>query len=154
MEQARSTIVSRLNPAVPRHFLFAIAGALWTLAGVLLCIRATIWLDVFPFRTELALESLSIVFAVLGYTLVFTKVVKKNIDRIDRLPKRACIFAFTAWRGYLMIALMVTIGITLRNTSLPKYYLSIPYAAIGAVLLIGSVRFYRQFLAGVGERKA
>jgi hypothetical protein len=48
-----------------------------------------------------------------------------------------------------MIALMMTIGITLRSASIPKYYLSIPYTAMGGILLIGSLKFYRRFLAAL-----
>jgi hypothetical protein len=87
--------------------------------------------------------------AVAGYFFFFIKVVQKNIDRISRLPERACLFAFTAWHGYIMIALMMTVGIMLRNASIPKYYLSIPYTAMGGILLIGSLRFYRRFLTAL-----
>ena len=151
MNQAPVSLISKLNPAVPRHFLFAIAGVLWTIAGVLLCVRGEIWLESFPIGTEFALETLSIVLAVAGYFFFFIRVVQKNIDRIGRLPQRACLFAFTAWHGYIMIALMITVGITLRNASIPKYYLSIPYTAMGGILLIGSFRFYRKFLTALVE---
>jgi hypothetical protein len=147
MNQVRASFITRLNPAVPRHYLFAIAGVLWMAAGVLLCVRAEQWLEAFPAGTELALEIISIALAAAGYLFFFFKVVQRNIDRIGRLPDRACLFAFTAWHGYIMIALMMTIGITLRNTSIPKYYLSIPYTAMGGILLIGSLRFYQAFLA-------
>jgi hypothetical protein len=140
-------MMSRLNPAVPRHYLLAVSGSLWTLAGALLCIRATIWLNAFSLPAEIILQALCIGIAVAVYSLMFVKVVQKNIQRIGRLPERACFFAFTSWQGYFMIALMMTIGITLRNSSLPKYYLSIPYDAMGVVLLIGSVRFFRHFMA-------
>ena len=119
---------------------------LWTLAGVLLCTRATIWLNAFPLAAEVALEAVSIGIAVATYSFMFFKVVQKNIDRIGRLPERACLFAFTSWQGYLMIGLMMTIGITLRNSSLPKYYLSIPYDTMGVILLIGSLKFFQKFL--------
>ena len=145
--ETKVTIASRLNPAIPRRYLFVLGGILWTSAGALLCVRAAIWLDVFPFQTELALESISLVLAALGYSFLFSRLVQKNIDRIHGLPERACMFAFTAWRGYIMIALMITIGITLRSTSIPKYYIAIPYTAMGSMLLIGSIRFYRVFLA-------
>ncbi len=150
MTESYSSFTERLNPAVPRHYLFAIAGVLWTAAGAVLCVRGELWLEVFPFRAELTLESISIGLAIAGYIFLFKKVVQKNIERISRLPERACLFAFTAWHGYLMIALMMTIGIMLRNTSIPKYYLSIPYTAMGGILLIGSLRFYRRFLNALG----
>jgi hypothetical protein len=146
MTQTRPSIISRLHPAVPRRYLFVLAGALWMAAGALLCVRAAIWLDTFPFSAELALEALSIASAAGAYSLLFSRIVQKNIDRITRLPDPVCIFAFTAWRGYIMIALMMAIGITLRGTPIPKYYLSVPYTMMGAILLIGSVSFYRRFV--------
>lgn len=143
------SLASKLNPAVPRHYLFAVAGVLWTIAGALLCVRGEIWLEVFPIGTEFALEALSIALAIAGYFFFFVKVVQKNIDRISRLPDRACFFAFTAWHGYIMIAVMMMIGISLRNASIPKYFLSIPYIAMGGILLIGSLRFYRRFFTAL-----
>ncbi|MCX6132723.1 MAG: hypothetical protein NTU47_02820 [Ignavibacteriales bacterium] len=147
MKQLNASLITKLNPAVPRHYLFAIAGVLWTIAGVVLCVRGEIWLEALPLGTEFALESIGIGLAIAGYLFVFMKVVQKNLDRINKLPERACLFAFTAWHGYMMIALMMTIGIMLRDAAIPKYYLSIPYTAMGGILLIGSLRFYRRFLA-------
>jgi len=151
--QTKVPMILRFKPAVPRHYVFALAGILWTLAGALLCIRAAIWLEAFPFATGFALEAVSVILAMAVYFLMFSSLVDKNIERIHRLPERACVFAFTAWRGYLMIVLMMTIGITLRNTSIPKYFLSIPYTAMGGTLLIGSLGFYRQFLAVVKGKR-
>jgi hypothetical protein len=149
-----SSLLSRLDPAVPRYYLFGLAGAFWTFAGVLLCARAIIWLDVFPLGAELALEAASVAIAVIGYLFLFVKVVQKNIDRIGELPEHACIFAFSAWQGYVMIALMITVGVTLRNSSMPKYLLAVPYTAMGAVLLIGSARLFRQFVSAINHRKS
>jgi hypothetical protein len=147
----RTMTSSRFKPAVPRHYLFAIAAVLWTIAGVILCVRGETWLKDFSRGTEIALEAVSIALAVPGYLVLFTKIVQKNINRIGGLPERPCLFAFTAWHGYLMIALMVTIGITLRNTAIPKYYLSVPYSTMGVILLMGSFRFARTFLVSAGR---
>ena len=146
MSQNPPSVLSRLNPAVPRHYLFVLAGGLWTIAGIILCLRAEVWLEVFPLGTEIELEALGAILAVLGYLFLFIHIVRKNIDRITELPERVCLFAFTAWRGYLLIALMIGLGLLLRSTSIPKYYLSLPYTAMGIILIIGSIRFYRQFL--------
>lgn len=146
MNQSSHPLLTRLNPAVPRRLLFALAGGLWTVAGTVLCLRGEDWMEALPLETELGLEVLSAFFAVLAYLLFFVHVVRKNIDRIAGLPDRACLFAFTAWRGYLLIALMVSLGIWLRNSVVPKYYLSIPYSVMGMILLLGSAQFFRQFL--------
>jgi hypothetical protein len=112
----------------------------------MLCLRAEAWLEVFPLGAEIGLEAFCVALAAVSYLLLFMHIVQKNIDRIAGLPERACLFAFTAWRGYGLITLMILLGITLRNTTFPKYLLAIPYTVMGIILIIGSVRFYRQFL--------
>jgi len=142
-----------LYPAVPRHWLFAIAGVMWTAVGVLLCLRAVVWLAPFTLGTDLLVELASGVLAAIGYIYGFSKVAQKNISRISGLPDSACAFAFAAWEGYVMIGLMATIGIALRSSPIPKYYLSVPYTAMGGMLLIGGVRLFRRFLViAVQER--
>ena len=154
MAETKRSLISMLNPAVPRYYLFGFAGAFWTFAGLLLCGRAIVWLTVFPLSIELGLEAASIAIAVVGYLYLFVNVVQKNIDRIGQLPENACVFAFSAWRGYVMIGFMMTIGITLRNTSMPKYLLAVPYTAMGGILLIGSARFFHQFATSMAHRKS
>jgi hypothetical protein len=154
MAETKSSLISKLNPAIPRYYLFGLAGAFWTFAGLLLCARAIVWLNVFPLSVELALAAASMAIAIVGYLYLFVRVVQKNIDRIGQLPENACVFAFSAWRGYVMIGLMMTIGITLRNTSMPKYLLAVPYTAMGGILLIGSARFFRQFATSMAHRKS
>jgi len=148
-----SVMIQRFNPAVPRHFLYAIAGLLWTLAGGLLCFRGAVWLGGFQILAIASCEALALAVAAAGYVFLFAGIVRKNIARIGRLPDRACVFAFTAPRGYLMIGLMMTAGITLRSSSIPLYYLSLPYTAMGVILLAGSVVFYSEFLSALAPAR-
>lgn len=145
-------MMRKFIPTVRRHYLFALAGMLWTIAGGILCVRGTIWLQMLPPIGEIIVGLLSFVIAAVGYLYGFSNVVQKNIDRIHQMPERAAIFAFTSARGYILIAMMIAIGITLRNSTIPKYYLTLPYDVMGGVLLIGSIRFYRQFFI-VASRK-
>ncbi len=143
-------LLQSCKPAVSRHVLFAVAGVLWMIAGGLLCFRGAVWLGAFRLPVAIATETGAVVLAGLFYVSMFSRLVQRNIDRIALLPERACVFAFTAARGYVMIGLMMTAGILLRNSSLPREYLSLPYTAMGGTLLAGSVRFYRQFLHQAG----
>ncbi len=129
-----------------RRYLFALAGLFWTIAGGILCFRGFIWLQSLESSIGGIMGVGSIILAAVVYIFGFSKIVRKNIERIHRLPDRASIFAFTPLRGYMMILLMMTIGFTLRNSSLPKYYLIVPYLGMGGVLLIGSIKFYLQFI--------
>ncbi len=135
----------RYNPRVPRRWLFLLAGLIWTGVGTLLCLRALGWYTLFPPSLEYPMEGTGVVLAVAGYTFGFSKISHRNITRIHGLPERVCLFAFTAWRGYIMIALMVTLGLLLRNSSIPKQYLALPYLTMGGTLLLGSIPFYRTF---------
>ncbi|HCA78556.1 MAG TPA: hypothetical protein DEP53_02365 [Bacteroidetes bacterium] len=144
--QTLQSLLSRMNPAVPRRYLFVLAGGLWTIAGTVLCLRAEVWLEVLPMGTEIELEVLGAILAVPAYLFLFMHIVRRSIDRITDLPERVCLFAFTAWRGYLLIALMIGLGLALRSTSIPGYWFSLPYTAMGIVLIVGSLQFYRQFL--------
>ncbi len=141
----QAEMLTKFNPAVPRHWLFVNAAIVWTAVGLLLCGRAVLWLDAFSLTTDVIVEAIGITLAAVAYTYGISKIVDRNIDRIGQLPERACLFAFTPWRGYFMIALMVTLGIMLRTSSIPKYFLSVPYTAMGGALMIGSFRLYRQF---------
>jgi len=153
MNQSKLSMIAKLRPAVPRYYLFGLAGLFWTFAGVVLCGRAVVWLDVFPLEIEVAVETFSVAIAIVGYIMLFVPVVQKNIDRIDRLPAHACVFAFTAWRGYVVIGVMMTIGIMLRTTSIPRQWLAIVYTVMGVILLIGSIKLFRQFFASFALRK-
>jgi hypothetical protein len=143
---------NKLYPAVPRHWLFAIAGIIWVAVGFLLCARAIVWLDTFSPGAELLWESIGGIAALAIYHYELSNLVGKNIDRIATLPESACVFAFAAWRSYIMIGLMVLLGITLRNSPIPKFYLAIPYTAMGGALMVGSVRLFRHFIAVVEEK--
>ncbi len=148
------TLLTKLNPAVPRHFLYALAGFLWAVAGTLLCFRGIVWIEGLRFPAALGIELAGIALAVAGYLYMFSRLVERNIARIGGLPEHACVFAFTAWRGYLIIAMMMTAGITLRNSSFPRLYLALPYTAMGGMLLTGSVAFSRRFLYEFQSRRA
>jgi hypothetical protein len=47
------------------------------------------------------------------------------------------------WKSYLIVAVMVTMGIMLRHSSIPKQYLSIMYIGIGTALILSSIRYFR-----------
>ena len=133
---------NRIKPAVSKYLLIALAGLMWSTVGVLLCRMAYCWLKVdwliaFPFGLFGIILSLAV------YRFGFSGIAQKNIDRICLLPERGCIFAFQAWKSYLIIACMITLGIILRHSPIPKHYLAIIYTTIGGALLLSSLHYYR-----------
>ena len=142
-----------MTPTVQRHYLFAFAGIFWTIAGGILVTRGAFWIASLSVDAMMLIYTVSLAITVVGYLKGFSKIAEKNIERIKLLPERANIFAFTPLRGYIMIALMMTIGITLRNSSFPKQFLTVPYESMGGVLLMGSYRFYREFFGSVLKQR-
>lgn len=137
--------LARLNPAVPRHWLLILAGVMWTCVGGLLSSLAVSWWAEMFSITSILLGILGIGISIFANRFQFSSLARKNIDRILSLNKKACAFSFQAWNGYLIIAVMMTVGILLRNSSIPKPYLAVVYAAIGGALLQASYNYYQRF---------
>jgi len=82
---------------------------------------------------------LGIVISVFG----FSKLANKNIARINQYSGKICIWAFQKWTSYLLIAFMMTLGISLRSAGfVPKYILTPMYLGIGFALFTASFRYY------------
>ncbi len=134
-----------LNPSVPRPWLIAIAGLLWCAVGVTLWLHAVEWLR--DLRGEMALPlSLGLGLGVIAHLALFAPIARKNLARLRSYPPRACLFAFQAWRGYLMIALMIALGLLLRHLPIPTHYLAVGYTAIGTALVLSGVLVGKQSL--------
>ena len=92
------------------------------------------------------LEFCGIILGILGYKFGFSKITRRNIDRITTLPVQSSIFSFTAARGYILIIIMISAGMLLRSSAIPKEYLSVPYTAMGGALILGSMNFWAAFV--------
>lgn len=141
-------IFAKLNPALPKKWLLVLAGVMWSGVGFMLLSYAVNWLT-HPLSVITVLLGLSgIIISILANRFQFSKLARKNIVRILALKDKACLFAFQAWKGYLIIAVMVTGGILLRSSAIPKPYLAVVYTAIGGALLQASFNYYLRFFEG------
>jgi hypothetical protein len=75
------------------------------------------------------------------------KIVDNNLGRILPMEGKKCIFSFMTWKSYIIVAIMVTMGVLLRHSTIPKPYLSILYTGIGLSLMLSSVRYLRVLLS-------
>ncbi|MBI5471879.1 MAG: hypothetical protein HY961_05995 [Ignavibacteriae bacterium] len=135
-------VLYKYNPAIPRRWLLIVAGLLWTSVGTMLCLRAIGWLDVLHDDMAPLFALCGFLIAIVAHRFMLTKAARRNANRISSLPERACMFAFTTWRGYLMIGGMVALGLLLRNSSFPREYLAVLYSAMGGALVLSSFVFY------------
>jgi hypothetical protein len=134
--------LEKLKPAVSKYWLMALAGLMWSLVGIMLCRMAYIWLRAVPGSWALSMGSLGLISALTVYHFVFSKIALKNVARLCLLPDQTCIFAFQAWKNYLIIIFMIVLGITMRHSPLPRHFLAVIYATIGGALFFSSFHFY------------
>ena len=139
---AMSGFDEKLKPSVPKSVLLIVAGAMWAGVGIMLISMATHWLTVYK-GSPWVFAAVGIIIGIMVHFFGFQKIVNKNLLRIDALPEKPCFFSFISWKSYLIIIVMVTLGITLRHSSLPKSYLSIVYYGIGLALFLSSLKYFR-----------
>lgn len=134
--------LARFKPAVPKYGLMAMAGLLWTTVGLGLCRLGYKWMGLLPGTRAISFGLAGLLLALIAYRFSFSGIAAKNIDRLCRLPDKGCLFAFQAWRSYLIIGLMIGLGLVLRHSRIPKTYLAIVYFAVGGALILASFHYY------------
>jgi hypothetical protein len=138
------------KPAVPRRVLALIAGATWLGVGAMLVSLAIGWLRAGAWGHGALLAGAGIGGALVVHHFGFLRVADRNLARISSLDERPCAFAFMSWRSYLLVAVMIAMGVTLRHSPIPKPLLAVLYIAIGGALLLSSVRYLRAFFRPKG----
>jgi hypothetical protein len=134
------------KPAVPRRALFLVAGAIWIGVGAMLVALAVGWLRAGAWGHGALLAGAGAAGALVIHHFGFLRVVDKNLGRISTLDERPCVFAFQSWKSYVMVAVMISMGVALRHSPIPKPLLAVLYLGIGGALVLSSVRYLRVFL--------
>jgi acyl-CoA synthetase (AMP-forming)/AMP-acid ligase II len=137
--------LTRLKPAVPKHWLIAIAGLVWLAAGVMLCHMAWRWLTPLPHLHIFGLVLAGLALALVCHRFMLNRIARRNMGRICTYAERGCVFAFQAWRSYLMILVMISIGSFLRHTMIPREILALLYTAMGSALIFSSLAYFSLF---------
>jgi len=137
--------INRFNPAVDKKYLILLAGAMWCGVGVMLVGFAVSWLSHYSGKEQGIFFVIGFIAAMPIHHFGFLKIADKNINRLMPLTEKKCVFSFITWKSYLIILVMVSMGITLRHSSIPKNYLSILYNGIGLGLFLSGLRYFRSF---------
>jgi len=139
-------------PHLPKRFLLLVAAIVWTFAGGMLLYRGISVLRFYNTPTVLE-ECGCAVAGILFYIFMFSSISLKHIQRILNLPTdRPGIFSFFNRRSYLLMALMICCGISLRMSGIvPLEYLALFYIAMGTPLLLSAVRFYYHAIKAIRQ---
>jgi hypothetical protein len=141
-------LLDRFKPGVKKHFLIIFAGIMWIGVGIMLDTFAATWLLHYGKSLAFLFFALGLVAAIIIHSYGFLKIVDKNLGRISKMEGKRCAFSFMTWRSYFTVAIMVTMGIMLRHSSIPKQYLSVLYIGIGTALFLSSIRYFRNAWPG------
>ena len=136
---------------IPTKYLLLVNGLLWTAIGTRI---ALIGVDYYQL-----LESIPwwyfllsvIVFA--GFWFMFTGVVRKYSERIMSMTEpRTSIFCTFSVKGYIIIAFMITLGITLKRIpQVPDSFIAWFYCGLGPGLLSAGIRFIVRWWKAIHE---
>ncbi len=136
-------IQKTLRFTVSKRVLLFEAALVWTFAGGMLLFRGSSMLEASSGFSWLKIIT-CICSGVIFFVLVFTKISRKHVDRINNLfGERHFFYEFFNFKSYLMMAGMITMGILLRKSLIvPLASLSLAYITMGIPLLFSSFRFY------------
>jgi hypothetical protein len=138
--------IKKFTPSVDKRILVLLAGLMWCGVGIMLIRFAITWLSPMGIRGAGIYYAAGFLAAMPIHHFGFLKIADKNLNRLLPLTDKKCLFSFMTWRSYLIVLIMVSMGIALRHSSLPKRYLSILYNGIGLALFLSGIRYLRFFV--------
>jgi hypothetical protein len=138
--------IKKITPSADKRILVLLAGLMWCGVGIMLVRYAVLWLSPLSLKEAGIYYTAGFVAAMPIHHFGFLRIADKNLGRLLPLTEKKCIFSFMTWRSYFIVLIMVSMGITLRHSSLPKSYLSILYNGIGFALFLSGIRYLRFFV--------
>lgn len=144
--------MANIKPAVNKRVLLFLAGFMWLSVGTMLLLLSFSWLNSSRDYNTYLFGGIGVVIALVVHHFGFLKIVDKNLDRILPMEGAKCVFSFITWKSYVLVAVMVSMGVLLRHSPIPKPYLSIPYIGIGLALLLSSIRYLRILLGQIRKK--
>ena len=136
-----------LHPKVPKRYLLFVIAFVWTFAGGMLLYRGFSMLMISPEMIWIKIAG-SFIFGIVFYRILFARISLKHTHRIVNLKnERPGFFLFFSKQSYIMMAVMISFGITLRTTGIiSPNYLSLFYISMGTPISLSAFRFYYYFI--------
>jgi hypothetical protein len=138
--------LKNFTPAVDKRVLIFMAGLMWCAVGVMLIRYAVSWLAICTGREEVFFYSAGFLAAMPIHHFGFLKIADKNLNRLLPLKEKQNPLSFMAPKSYLIVVVMISMGIALRHSMIPKRYLSLLYNGIGLALFLSGIRYLRVFI--------
>ena len=146
--------IKKYASIVDKSVLVLMAGLMWFGVGVLLISYAVSWLSSCSGKQQFFFYTAGFLAAMPIHHFGFLKIADKNLNRILLLTEKKSPFSFMTWKSYIIVLIMVSMGIALRHSSIPKRYLSILYNGIGLALFLSGIRYFRFFFKLLLEKRS
>ena len=76
------------------------------------------------------------------FFIIFRRVVRKYSERIASLPDRVMIWQIFPLKGWILLAIMMGLGITLKHIpDVPMSFTASFYSALGPMLIVAALRY-------------
>ena len=138
--------IRKFTPSADKRILVLLAGLMWCGVGIMLIRFSVIWVSPLGIKTAGLYYAAGFLAAMPIHHFGFLKIADKNLRRLLPLTEKRCVFSFMTWRSYIIVLIMVSMGIALRHSAIPKRYLSILYDGIGLALFLSGIRYLRFFV--------
>jgi len=135
--------MERFSTEGDKRVLIFMAGLMWCGVGVMLIRYAISWLSLCNGKEQIFFYSAGFLAAMPIHHFGFLKLADKNINRLLPSTEKQSLFSFITPKSYLIIIVMVSMGIALRHSPIPKKYLSLLYNGIGLALFLSGIRYFR-----------
>jgi hypothetical protein len=128
-------LLHKLNPKVPKRALLFIAAFVWGYAA-----QKLISIGIRTYNnTELHfwhILVISVPIFLLFHYFVFHKIIIKHTKRIISKPNPShCLFSFFDWKSYIIMAFMITMGLSLRKSLwVSREFIATFYIGMGLAL--------------------
>ena len=129
---------------VSKRTLLLIAGLVWLAAGVnILRIGLKALIPLFSGGTGRLLLALGLAVVICAaFSLMFHRIVVRHTARILSYETKQPAYRFFDTKSYILMAFMMTLGITLRRSGfVPEYFFTWFYTGLGTALSIAGIRF-------------
>lgn len=128
---------------VTKNTLLITAGIIWLIAGVnILRIGVECWMNDSQYWLFKVCETVLVFLLFFG--IIFHKLYIKHTRRISKKKGKNCPFSFFDVQGWIVMALMITIGVLARTLHLlPEAFIAVFYTGLSVALMGTGIRFIR-----------
>ena len=133
----------RFKPAARAKTHLLAAALLWTVVGLGLTAAGLVWSFGSALPWSLLLAAAGVAAGTVKGRLVIRKMADWNTARIIARGDGHCLGGFLAPKTWLLIAVMMSSGILLRRSGVPRPILGVLYTAVGTGLLFGGCQLWK-----------